>query len=516
MEDLRKVLQEAYEERAELDKEIAAAEYEARGAAQRYQNWEHGFLYKKMFKRAFATRKEAHENAQAKREELHEQLRLTTLATEIDIDREQAEPYYKMRDDFAALSECQKTWDTLERSAINRVVERSAASESINREPVSFALNFSDLIQWEQKVPHLPNRVGGDLYIYPGFILYRASQQAFALIDSGEVTLAFRPQRFIEEQGVPSDTKVVGQAWAKSNKDGSPDRRFHDNYQIPVVIYGVLTFTSPSGLHEEYQCSHLELTERFAKAWNSFQGSFSTSERSAETVRPEETRAIPDGHADVTTPHTGGHQDPATAFAKESDKARTLALEHGQFWEYLLTEELLRSKISLLQKAYDHFEEALLLRPKRIFGARDYIHWLGQKMEEPTSCVQRIVRCLEQDLPVAWGKPGEPGDAIQILNVANGITNCCTASFNWELEMCSAEPPEHFMRLGACLRGFTAGIISEASRLPDELARAVETAQSGTGPRKIHINLTFSSPPQITQFLAEMATVKKHPEWLNQ
>ena len=39
-------------------------------------------------------------------------------------------------------------------------------------------------------------------------------------------------------------------------------------------------------------------------------------------------------------------------------------------------------------------------------------------MEEPTSFVQGIVKYLEQELPVAWGKPGEPGDAIKILNVA--------------------------------------------------------------------------------------------------
>jgi Protein of unknown function (DUF4236) len=61
MEDVRRVLQVAYEERAELNREIAAADYEARGAAQRYQSWERGFLYKRMFKRAFATRKDAHE-----------------------------------------------------------------------------------------------------------------------------------------------------------------------------------------------------------------------------------------------------------------------------------------------------------------------------------------------------------------------------------------------------------------------------------------------------------------------
>jgi hypothetical protein len=246
MDSVRKLLQEAYEERDALIQEISKGSRESTLATQRYQNWERGFLFRRMFKKSFAVRKEAYDTAQAKLEELQEQLRLTTLATEIDIERQQAEPYYEMRDDFAALSECQKIWDTLESRAIDRAAERSAAHEAITREPVTFALNSCDLIQWEQRVPHLPNRNGGDMYIYPGFILYRASKQAFALVDSREVTLEFREHRFIEDQPIPSDTRIVAHAWAKCNKDGSPDRRFRDNYQIPVVLYGSLTFTSLS------------------------------------------------------------------------------------------------------------------------------------------------------------------------------------------------------------------------------------------------------------------------------
>jgi hypothetical protein len=210
MAQLRGLLKEAYDERDTLAKEISSAAREADIAASRYQRWEHGFLFRRVFKQSFARRKDAHETAQAKCHELNEQLRLTTLAAQIDIEGEQAEPYYKMRDDFAALSECRKIWDTLDRRAINRFVERSAAHEAITREPVSFSLDPCDLIRWEQKVPHLPNRTGGDMYVYPGFVLYRASKQAFALIDSREVTLTFRAQRFIEEMPIPSDTEVVG------------------------------------------------------------------------------------------------------------------------------------------------------------------------------------------------------------------------------------------------------------------------------------------------------------------
>jgi len=86
--------------------------------------------------------------------------------------------------------------------------------------------------------------------------------------------LTYKPQHFIEDEFVPSDAQVVDEAWAKSNRDGSPDRRFRDNYQIPVALYGRLTFTSATGLHEEYQVSSALLAERFSKAWNKFQQSF--------------------------------------------------------------------------------------------------------------------------------------------------------------------------------------------------------------------------------------------------
>ena len=274
MEGFRKLLQEANEERRVLRGEIASAEREANFTDQRYLSWERGFLFKRLFKQAFAARKESSATAKEKLEELQEQLRLSTLATQIDIQREQAESYYKMRDEFAALSRCQRTWDTLARRTVNRAAERSLAGEEVSREPVCFSLNDSDLIQWEQKVPHLPNRSAGDLYLYPGFVLYRASKQAFAVIESRDVHVTFKPTRFLESEAIPSDAKVVGNTWVKCNKDGSPDRRFRDNHPVPIVLYGTLVFASSRGLHEEYLCSSPALAERFANAWNTVLASF--------------------------------------------------------------------------------------------------------------------------------------------------------------------------------------------------------------------------------------------------
>ena len=274
LEQLRRLLTDAYNERDELTREISSATSEANLATRRYQKWERGFLMKRLFKQSFATRKETAETTAAKLEELQEQLRLTTIATEINVDREQAEPYYRMRDTFSALSECQKVWNVLAKKEIDRIAERSNANTAVTRTSVPFSLNTCDLIQWEQKVPHLPNRTGGDMYIYPGFILYRASKQAFALIDSRDVTLRFVSTQFTETDPVPSDSQIVGQTWAKCNKDGSPDRRFRDNYQIPVAYYGTLMFSTSDGLDVRYICSNARLAEAFVKVWTAFQMSF--------------------------------------------------------------------------------------------------------------------------------------------------------------------------------------------------------------------------------------------------
>lgn len=50
------------------------------------------------------------------------------------------------------------------------------------------------------------------------------------MIDVHDVKSNAALVKFQEEQGVPQDSKVIGQTWAKANKDGSRDKRFANNY----------------------------------------------------------------------------------------------------------------------------------------------------------------------------------------------------------------------------------------------------------------------------------------------
>jgi hypothetical protein len=279
-------LADAYTQREELTRDIATVRDQATSTEYRYQRWDRGFILKKIRKEAFAALKDAAATSAAELAELQEQLRLTTLSTEITVDPDQAEPYSRMKDAFASLSRSEKIWNFVAERRVDQAAERSPVAKIIRRDPVAFSLDACDLIEWTQNVPHCRIFTGGDIYIYPGFILYRASRQAFALIDCRDVSVMFSSTEFVETESIPSDTQIVDYAWARANTDGTPDRRFVQNYQIPVTKYGLLRFTSPSGLDVRYVCSNSPVAEAFAQSWTALQLSFDDDLRAFQKRSP--------------------------------------------------------------------------------------------------------------------------------------------------------------------------------------------------------------------------------------
>lgn len=274
LKELKRVMQMAHEERQDIEGQLGAARQEKQQTLALYSSWESGFLLKRLFKKKFLQRKLNLETAEAKVAELEEQLRLTIIAAHIEVAKEQAEPYFRMRDEFAGLSECAAIWDIKTHQATDRFRERTIAGMRLGRERVNFSLGNCDLLQWEQKAPHLQNAKGGELFLFPGFILYRAAREAFSVIDFHDVRGTASFVNFHEEEGVPKDSTVVGNTWAKANKDGGPDRRFANNFQIPIVRYGSLVLKSETGLWEEFLFSNPQRLERFLTSLNAFGLSF--------------------------------------------------------------------------------------------------------------------------------------------------------------------------------------------------------------------------------------------------
>ncbi|KAB0641657.1 DUF4236 domain-containing protein [Burkholderia stagnalis] len=232
-----------------------------------YRRWADGWLLRRILKRRFAQIQAKAEESQAAQRELETQLELSRLRTQIEMPDGVAKAFSRFADDFTACTHSKRIWDNVAFRATNRIAERTVANRAVDLKPVKFGSRQCGIIQTPMSLPYLENANGGDIYVYPGFIVYHASATNYALIEFADVELKVERINFHEEKSVPDDAIQVGTTWAKTNKDGSPDRRFKDNYPIPVMQYAQLTLKSAAGLNEEYILSNVVAAEAVEQAW---------------------------------------------------------------------------------------------------------------------------------------------------------------------------------------------------------------------------------------------------------
>ena len=176
---------------------------------------------------------------------------------------------------FEALCKCSVVWDvTSDRSLNNadRIAERVTANRTIDHKPVTIGFANSDLIRFDGQAMRFGNANGSDMLIYPSAVLMPRADGNFALIDILSLRMKFEGCHFTERDRVPSDATIVDKTWAKSNRDGTRDRRFADNYQIPVCLYATLAFTTDTGLTEEFMFPQAKVAGEFGMALNAYQG----------------------------------------------------------------------------------------------------------------------------------------------------------------------------------------------------------------------------------------------------
>lgn len=267
--EFKRLLEKAQHEHAEIVQELNHARSEESETVGRYSNWKNGWLMRRLFKSKFEQLRIVSEETTARRTELEEQERLSRLQTQIDLPDDVAKAFHRLSDEFAILTKCERIWDTVGQRSTNMVSERTSAARAVDRKSVRFQLGRCELIESEWKIPHLENANGGDIYFYPAFVLYFVTSDNFALLEYKDIGFEFSISQFIEEESLAKDTTVIGQTWAKVNKDGSPDKRFKDNYQIPIAQYGKISITSSTGMNEEYMASNAESARSFSLAWKS-------------------------------------------------------------------------------------------------------------------------------------------------------------------------------------------------------------------------------------------------------
>ena len=160
-------------------------------------------------------------------------------------------------------------WRLNSQSAVLDWKRNAGASYDVKRERISVRRAVPPRV--ESNIVPISIDLGSlQMFFLPDQVLYW-QRGTFASIDYKDLKFDAASTRFIEDEAQASDSRQVGSTWRYVKKDGGPDRRFNNNRQLPVMLYGVITAVSSGGLNLMLHTSNVDAAGSFAAAFRSFQ-----------------------------------------------------------------------------------------------------------------------------------------------------------------------------------------------------------------------------------------------------
>lgn len=153
-----------------------------------------------------------------------------------DLDSSVHDGYSRVTSAFDMLNESASKWHHESQGEINSFAGRkrhAGASYLVKRKKISLEYRLPIVTKCNVTPPSIP--AGKQtLYFFPDVLLVEERGQ-FGAIGYDDLQIDIHDSRFIEENKIPRDAEIVDYSWRYPNKNGGPDKRFKNNYEIPVA-----------------------------------------------------------------------------------------------------------------------------------------------------------------------------------------------------------------------------------------------------------------------------------------
>jgi Protein of unknown function (DUF4236) len=188
---------------------------------------------------------------------------------------------------FAELTQSEAIWIVHAEGRTSDWKRNAGATSLTRRAKTKLRFSKPHCIRGSAKLPSF--QVGSDeIYLLPDAALIIVNGQV-ASVAYRELDFSMNVVRFIEDGRVPSDTTVADYTWRYVNKSGAPDRRFVNNIQLPVCLYGELAFRSTGGLNSKLELSKPSAAEPLRKVISALKQTAVELPKSATYVRTSQS-----------------------------------------------------------------------------------------------------------------------------------------------------------------------------------------------------------------------------------
>lgn len=182
-----------------------------------------------------------------------------SIPMEYTFDEESRTKYEQIKDKWKNLNSSKSLWQLTSSASTKDKKHNAGATNLVSRQKIKIVEGCPKFFKTEMKYIMLQLK-NESLILMPDKILIIKGKDSGA-IAWDNVSIRASDYRFIEEESVPDDAEIIDHTWAKVNKDGSPDKRFKGNRQLPICRYGLINICSNTGMDIRICCSNYKLAE---------------------------------------------------------------------------------------------------------------------------------------------------------------------------------------------------------------------------------------------------------------
>jgi DnaJ-domain-containing protein 1 len=236
-----------------------------------------------------------------------------------EMDEDVARRFLELRHGFSRFASCRGVWFVPHGSRHPERAKEIGATAPLHRYRVRPELSTPPRVHSNLKVPTLhAGRLS--FYFFPDRVYVYGVRKISTIAYEEIVPQAIR-HHYMEDDEVPSDACIAGSTWRYVHPDGTKDLHYHNNYQVPIVIYGEMRLTGPKSLDALYQCSQPDAAPLFASALAGM--SAVGEERHAARVEEEEAEEAASAAESDEPEIESGERDP------RFDEALAVAVSAG-------------------------------------------------------------------------------------------------------------------------------------------------------------------------------------------
>lgn len=155
------------------------------------------------------------------------------------------------------MTESKKIWRVMQTSKVIDQKYSGGAYSSVKRVPC--VASKKPPFPFKANMPVAVFCAGKESLIFMPDKLFIMQGCKVGVLNYSDINTNAYQQRFIEDETVPKDARIVDHTWKYVNKSGGPDKRFKDNKKLPVCLYGQVELKASLGLNTVLMFSNANL-----------------------------------------------------------------------------------------------------------------------------------------------------------------------------------------------------------------------------------------------------------------